>query len=180
MGFGFNLVFIFMLLPLTIILIIIRIITGKKLVGKAIRFICMGLIGLVIFATIVKWLTAKTELEQKDYFGQYIIDRAFFPGKQADYQYNTFRFEIQKDNKIYFYKTDKDKIIETYSGTITTTDPQSYNSESLIINMEQPNIHIMKSNPTTYRSAWSFYLVFHSDKFNNMYFKKGTWKSIKI
>src|SRR4051812_5379886 len=40
----------------------------------------------------------------------------------------------------------------------------------LIINMEQPTHHILTSNPTTYRSAWSFYLIFNSPKFGNMFF----------
>ena len=51
-------------------------------------------------------------------------------------------------------------------------------SERLIIKMEQPTHHIMTSNPTTYRSARSFYLVFYSPKFNNVYFKKGQWKTL--
>jgi hypothetical protein len=45
--------------------------------------------------------------------------------------------------------------------------------------MEQPTHHIMTSNPTTYRSAWSFYLVFYSPKFNNVYFKKGTMETTR-
>jgi len=44
--------------------------------------------------------------------------------------------------------------------------------------MQQPTHHIVTSNPTTYRSAWSFYLVFESPKFNNVYFKKGQWTPI--
>ena len=121
-------------------------------------------------------LTAKKELKKKDYYGQYIINRDFFPGKQADWQYETFRFEIKNNDKIYFYVTNSDKIVKIFSGTISTTAP--YGSERLIINMEQPTIHVLKTNPTVYRNAWSFYLVFHSDKFNNMYFKKGNWKPI--
>ena len=38
---------------------------------------------------------------------------------------------------------------------------------------------LLVENPTTYRSAWSFYLVFYSPKFNNVYFKKGSWESIE-
>jgi len=45
--------------------------------------------------------------------------------------------------------------------------------------MTQPTIHILASNPTTYRNAWNFYLVFNSPKFGNMFFKKGKWEEIE-
>ena len=176
MGFGFNLFVIFVLLPLSVILLAVWIFSKNKIFGKTLGFIWLGIVGLIIFSLTAQILTAKKELKKKDYYGQYIIDRDFFPGKQANWQYENFRFEIKDDDKIYFYVTDKNKIVKTYIGTISTISP--YGSERLVINMEQPTIHIMKTNPTIYRSAWSFYLVFHSDKFNNMYFKKGTWKPI--
>ncbi|TAE89990.1 MAG: hypothetical protein EAY81_01375, partial [Bacteroidetes bacterium] len=126
----------------------------------------------------IQWLTAKTELKKKDYYGQYIVNRNYFPGIQADWQYNHFRFEIKENDSIYFYLTDKEKILKTYVGTITTTYRSQYSSARLIINMEQPTHHILTSNPTTYRSTWSFYLVFDSPKFNNVFFKKGQWKPL--
>ena len=176
MGFGFNLGFIFLLLPLTGILLLVWVFSGKKLLGKTFGFIWLGIIGLIVFSWIIQVLTAKKELKKKDYYGQYVIDRNYFKGKHANWQYNNFRFEIKQDDKIYFYVTDNDKILQTYIGTVSTLTP--YSSERLVINMKQPTIHILKSNPTIYRSAWSFYLVFHSDKFNNLYFRKGIWKPI--
>ena len=178
MGFGFNLFFVFILLPLTGILLVAWLLTRRKFVGMTLGIIWLGIFGLMILSGVVQWLTAKTVLEQKDYYGQYILNRDFFPGKQADWQYDNFRFEIKENDSIYFYQTDKERILATYRGTIKTTDPSQYNSARLIINMEQPTHHIMLSNPTTYRSAWSFYLVFYSPKFNNVYFKKGKWKPI--
>jgi hypothetical protein len=177
MGFGFNLFVVFILFPLTVILLLIWLFSGKKLFGKTIGLIWLGIIGLVVFSMTINWLTSKTELEKKDYYGQYIVNRDFFPGKQADWQYENFRFEIKENDSIYFYVTDKEKILKTYRGTITTTG--SYVSKRLIVNMEQPTNHILKSNPTTYRSTWSFILVFYSPKFNNVYFKKGEWKPLK-
>ncbi len=116
------------------------------------------------------------KLDINDYYGEYIVNRDYFPVKQADWQYNNFRFEIKENDSIYFYVTDKEIIIKTYRGRITTTKP--YSSERLIIDLVQPTHHILTNNPTTYRSIWSFYLVFYSPKFNNVYFKKGQWKSL--
>lgn len=178
MGFGFNLFFVLILVPLTGILLVTWLLTRKKLFGKTLGLIWLGIFGLVLLLSIVRWLTAKTELEKKDYYGEYVINRNYFPGRQTDWQYECFRFEIRKNDSIYFYVTEKEKILKTYRGTIKTTSPNQHSSERLIINMEQPTHHIMTSNPTTYRSAWSFYLVFYSPKFNNVYFKRGKWKPL--
>jgi hypothetical protein len=164
--------------PLTIILLVVWAITRKKIVGKILGYFWLGLFGLFILGTVVKLLTDKKELKRKHYYGTYVINRDYFKGEQTDWQYNHFRFEIKENDSIFFYVTDKEKIIKTYPGTIRTTDPSQYVSERLIIRMEQPTHHILTSNPTTYREAWSFYLVFYSPNFNNVYFKKGQWKPL--
>ena len=167
---------ILFIFPLTIVLLLIWAITRKRIFVKILGYFWISLLGLFCLGTIVRLLTDKMELKKSDYYGQYIVNRDYFPGKQADWQYNNFRFEIKENDAIYFHVTDKEKILKTYRGTITTTKP--YSSERLIIKMEQSTHHIMTSNPTTYRSAWSFYLVFYSPKFNNVYFKKGQWKAL--
>ncbi len=176
MGFGFNLFFAFILLPLTAILAVIWLLVRKEIVGRLIGFTWLGVLGIVLLSLSIQWLTAKTQLEKEDYYGEYIIDREYFPGQQADWQYNHFRFEIRENDSIYLYVTEEEKISKIFQGTITTAKP--YDSERLIVQMDQPTSHIMAGNPTTYRSAWGYYLVFYSTKFNNMYFKKGKWKPI--
>lgn len=177
MGFGFNLFMIFIFLPFIGIILVVWLLSRKKIFGKIIAISCLGILSLTFLSITIHWFTAKKKLKKKDYYGQYIVNRNYFKGEQTDWQYNTFRFEITENDSIRFYLTDKEKILKIYRGTITTTE--SYSSKRLIINMEQPTFHILTSNPTTYRSAWSFYLVFYSPKFNNMFFKKGKWKSIE-
>ncbi|BDD01457.1 hypothetical protein [Persicobacter psychrovividus] len=176
MGFGFNLFFIFILVPLTGILLIAWLLSRKLWIGKILGFIWLGIFGLALLSGIVQWLTSKTELDKDDYYGEYVINRDYFKGEQTDWQYNHFRFEITDEDSIFFYVTDKEKILKTYRGTIKTTTP--YSSARLIIEMDQPTHHIMTSNPTTYRSAWDFYLVFKSPKIYNVFFEKGKWKPI--
>lgn len=177
MGFGFNLFFIFILVPLTGILLIAWLLSRKLWVGKILGIIWLGIFGLALLSGIVQWLTSKTELDKDDYYGEYVINRDYFKGKQTDWQYNHFRFEITDKDSIFFYVTDKEKILKTYRGKIKTTTPHS--SARLIIEMEQPTHHILTTNPTTYRSAWDFYLVFKSPKFHNLFFEKGKWKPIE-
>ena len=180
MGFGFNLFFAFIVIPLlflgTGVLLVTWLLTQKKIFGKILEVLWLGIFGLVFLLMIFQWLGSQKELKQKNYYGQYVVNRNYFKGEQADWQYNTFRFEIKDNDSIFFYVTDKEKILKTYRGTITTTT--QYRSARLKINMEQPTHHIMSSNPTTYRNTWSFYLVFYSPKFNNVFFKKGKWKRI--
>ena len=176
MGFGFNLFIIFIVLPISILLVIIWLLTKKQILGKTLKYIWFGIIGLVIFSLTVQWLTAKTKLSKTDYYGTYIVNRNYFRGKQADWQYNSFRFEIKENDSIYFYQTDREKILKKYRGKISII--KSNHSARLIVNMKKPTNHIVEFNPTTYRSAWSFYLVFYSEKFNNVYFKKGKWVQI--
>ena len=168
--------FIFILVLPTSILLLAWWATGNKIFGKILGYYWLVILGLFVLGSIFRFLTSKKVLEKQDYYGAYIVNRDYFPGKQADWQYNTFRFEIKENDSIYFHVTEKAKILKTYRGSITTTKP--YNSERLVINMEQPSHHILSSNPTTYRSAWSFYVVFYSPKFNNVYFKKGQWKTL--
>ena len=177
MGFGFNLFFIFILVPLTGILLIAWLLFKKKWIGKILGFIWLGIFGLALLSGIGQWLTSKTELDKKDYYGEYVINRDYFKGEQTNWQYNDFRFEITDEDSIFFYVTDKEKILKTFRGSIKTTTP--YSSARLIIEMEQPTHHIMTSNPTTYRSAWDFYLVFKSPKFYNVFFEKRKWKPIE-
>ncbi|RYD51945.1 MAG: hypothetical protein EOP52_07105 [Sphingobacteriales bacterium] len=176
MGFGFGLFVVFILLPFTGLLLILWLATRRKFFGQIVGSLWLAVIGLIALLYALHWLTDKTELEQSDYYGSYVIDRSFFPGKQADWQYNHFRFEIKSNDSIYFYVTDQAQVRQTYQGAISTT--RNYISARLKLQMEQPSHHILQSDPTTYRSAWSFYLVFNSPRFNSVYFKKGTWKPI--
>jgi len=178
MGFGFNLFFVFILVPLTGILLIAWLLSRKILIGKILGVIWLGIFGLVLLSGIVRWLTSKIELDKEDYYGEYVVNRDYFKGRQTDWQYNHFRFEITEQDSIFFHVTDKKEIVKTYRGTIKTTNPEYHRSARLIIEMEQPTHHILTSNPTTYRSAWSFYLVFNSPEFYNVFFKKGKWKLI--
>lgn len=172
--FGF---LFFVMIPISVILLILGLTTNNKIFG-----ITLGLIWILPFFGIVSfvflyWLNSPKDLKKKDYYGEYIVNRDYFKGRMTDWQYNSFRFEIKDNDSICFYVTDKEKVLRTYKGTISATD--NYISERLILHMDSATHHIMSENPTTYRSAWDFYLVFHSPQFNNVFFKKGKWKPIE-
>src|SRR6478736_5691040 len=105
MGFGANLFVIFVLLPLTAILLLLWIKSGKKSFRIILAVIWLGAVLLATLGIIAERRRAKIVLEKKNYYGQYVIDRNLFPGKQADWQYDSFRFIIKPNDSIYFYVT---------------------------------------------------------------------------
>lgn len=151
-------------------------VTGIATFPKAFARITLFFVALFTLAWVTSPFRTKMVLDKEDYYGEYIINRKYFPGIQADWQYNTFRFEIRENDSIYFHVTEGEKILETFKGKVRFATP--YNSTRLIINMPLPTHHIISDNPTTYRDVWDFYLVFKSHKFHNVFFTKGEWEPI--
>lgn len=176
MGFGFNLFFIFLLVPSTIILLISWLITKRKIFGIINSVIWLSIFGLIALSQIIMWLNQPISLNKKDYYGTYVVNRKYFKGYQVDWQYENFRFEIKDNDSIYFHITNKAKIIKTHKGKISTINTHNY--ERLIIEMDNPSHHILIDNPTINRKAWSFQLIFYSPKFHNVFFEKEEWKPI--
>lgn len=168
---------VIIIIPLTIILLLAWLISKKKIFGELAGYLWLSLFGLIAMLCITKFLTSKTELDKEDIYGEYVIDKSQFAGKQADWQYNHYRFEITKDNKVLFHITEKEKIIKTIPGTVAFND--YYTSPRINLKFEEPGFHIIEENPTLFREIWSFYYVFESPEYGNVFFKKGTWKSDK-
>ena len=168
--------FVFIVFPTSIVLFLLWIFTQKKLFGNALIGIWGAMILLWILSAVLQPFYTKKVLDKSDFYGEYIIDRDYFSGKQADWQYNNFRFEIKENDSIFLYVTDGKIINNTFKGTVSTVAP--YQSARLVIKMEKPTHHIIDSNPIIYREVWDFFMVFNSAKFHNMYFRKGKWKEI--
>lgn len=177
MGFGFNLFFVFILLPLAIILIILIIIKRSKFLTILLLSLLGVVFGIIIFSFIVRYFTDKRTLTVDDIYGEYVIDRDFFKGRQTDWQYDHYRLELTRQNRFKFYVTDNSKIVRTYKGSISFVD--NYASPRIVFNPDSPRHHIIDLTPTLYRSPFSFYYVFYSPKFGNVFFTKGNWKPIE-
>ena len=167
---------LFVLIPFTIILLLIWVLTKNNLFANLVLASWSLVLGIYILIHIYHFFTDKIVLDKEDFYGSYIVNRTYFPGKQSDWQYDHFRFEIKQNDSIYFYVTENEKTLRTYKGSIHS--PLGYKSKRLHIVMDQPTHHIMAEDPSIYRSTWGFYLVFHSSKFNNVFFKKGDWEEL--
>jgi hypothetical protein len=144
------------------------------ILGKALGIIWLFVFAFILFSVVTRPLSEKKVLTREDYHGEYIIDRSYFPGKQANWQYNNFHFVIKPNDSIYFYSTPRNSPAQVFKGQISTLAP--YGSARLMIHMPRPTNHILTTDPTVYREVWSFFLVFNSPKFGNMFFTKGKWE----
>ncbi len=177
-GFGFNLFFAFVFpafVLINIVIALIFVIIGKY---EALRKLLKGwgiflgiifLLAAVIYA--IHFFTDKKDVNKNDIYGNYIIDKSKYPGKGANWQYDHFRFEITKKDSFLFYITNKKKIVKTYRGTI-----QYVNRGRIVLNVPLPRSGAIEDTPTLYRNTFSFYYVFHSKYYNNVFFKKGNWE----
>lgn len=173
----FRFLFVIILLPVIVILIIIFLVTRKNYLGYHLELLMLPVIGLMFLFVFTKFFTDKCHVKREDIYGDYIIDREMFPGLQADWQYDHFRFNISTDNKLQFYLTEKYQILKTYNGTVSFKEV--YSRPRIVLHLDTPIHHIIKFNPTLYRETFSFYYVFNSSKFENVFFRKGKWKPIK-
>lgn len=170
MGFGANFVFLYVFVPILVILILYSILTGSRFLGKAIVLMIAGAFCLSLLSLFIQWVTAPKILKKEDYYGTYHIKRNLFPGEQSDWQYNTYNFEIKSNDSIYFKILTDNRVSKIYRGKIKTITP--YSSARLKLCMDFPTHHILDSDPAIYRNAWGFYLVFYSPKYNNVFFEK--------
>ena len=145
--------------------------------GKVILvgFITGGL--LLSTLIIIGILSKKKVLDREDFHGTFVVDRSYFKGMQVDWQYEHYRFEITEQDSILFHVTDGRQIMKTYRGTVSYPSP--YGSARLHLCMELPTHHILSSDPTIYRSAWDYYVVFHSPRYHNVFFRRGEWLPIE-
>ena len=140
MGFGFSLILLFIIFPLTVIFLVLWISSKKRVFGKILGLIWITILLLVFAQKICMWSTAKKILKKEDYYGEYIINRDYFPGKQANWQYDHYRFEIKENDSIFFYLTDREKILKTFRGRIATTSTYSSFASARVPRVKDPNL----------------------------------------
>jgi hypothetical protein len=174
MGFGFNLFAVFILFPISIILVIAWLFSRSNLLLKILIITWGCVFSLIAISWLVETLTMKKNLHQEDIYGDYVIDKTKFAGPEANWQYDHFRFSITTKNKFVFYITNKDKIVCTYTGDVSISDV--YTQPRITIAIPEPGYHLIDSTPTLYRTHTSFYYVFKSPKFGNVFFTKGKWR----
>ena len=163
--------------PINVVFVIIGLISKKPIfhkIGCGISILPFLLLLLLYFYRFC--FHEKMTVDEDDIYGTYVINTKKCPGKQADWQYKHFRFEIKKDDCLYFYiYDDAGDLKKTIKKPIIFNT--GYTSSQIDMQPKENDFHILKNNPTLYREVWSFYYVFESQKFGNMFFSKKKWYS---
>ncbi len=161
----------------TLILPLTYFFTKKKIFLK----LFFGFWGFVILLfcilSIIGFINSKTEVDKKDIYGTYVIDKEMFKGKNADWQYEHFSFEITKNNDFIFYEYNNNRVKSVHKGKVDFVE--GYTSPHIRIVDLKPDHQVVEKEPLLVRNKWNFYYVFKSKKFGNMFFikkKRGIFK----
>jgi Mn2+/Fe2+ NRAMP family transporter len=98
---GFALLLIFFSF-ISIIIFILEIIFKKRIFRQLNKALWILFLLTPFILALASIFTNKKTVEKEDLYGNYIIDRDKCSGKQADWQYNHYRFKITEDNKFSF------------------------------------------------------------------------------
>ena len=158
MGFGFNLIGFPVLILLTLGLLTHFIATKKKSSLKILGFIWILTIVVIVAASINSHYRTPMRLTKTDITGDYRIDTNFFPGRNANWQFDHYRFTITPTDSIFFYVTNRDTIIRIFREKIE----YSSGPPDLWAIKSDTHYHVIKYGPTLYRGHNKFYYVFKS------------------
>lgn len=168
------LVMVFMGIP-GIIAIVLLTIRGKPW-GYWTLFRATALVfaSLGLFINFIALFTTPMNVGASDIYGEYVIDRTMFPGKNADWQYETYQMEITKVDELKLYQLRNGQVVETYLIPVRMLD--HYRNTRLKLEPSGDiRHHILRRNPLMVRRPWSHYYVFYSPHYGNMYFRKKGW-----
>lgn len=172
-----SLIFIVPFLILVLIITLIGgfgfLITKKSIYWKMLLYAWVPLLIIILFGASIIWLDSDVILDKEDYYGAYRINRDYFPGEDAEWQYEHFKFEILENDSIHFYVTNNDSVVRVYKGKVFFNE--SYKSVRICFDMLLPVHHVMSDQPLVTRSRWDFDIVMHSPLYYNMYFEKTSW-----
>lgn len=126
---------------------------------------------IVLSLLFAGFLNSPTNVGKDDLYGEYVVDKNMFKGKNADWQFEHFSFEIKENDEFIFFEYYDNGIIKSkHTGIVEFID--GYASPHLRLTQVDPEHQIIDPEPLLVRNNWNFYYVFKSKKFGNVFFKK--------
>jgi len=121
--------------------------------------------GFVAFHYLNKPMRLKTD----QIYGTYRVDKTKFDTAEGRWQFENFEIQIGRDHVLRLYQLQPNrKILDAMEFTFS----QYFNAPHISLKIDSTRHHILSTNPTLYRKPFSFYYVFESRKFGNMFFEK--------
>ncbi|MFT3885103.1 MAG: hypothetical protein QM724_06625 [Flavobacteriales bacterium] len=181
MGFGFNLLFLPMLLICGVASLIYIWLTPAERRNEVIRSIAWlsvaGFLGLVVVLFLGRWNEARTAPIQPgrtDIIGEYRVDTNMFNGFQARWQYGHHRILITSQDSLILEILGNGQTTRRYARAMKADDVAGLFHYRWHFKDAADSLthHIIGSEPVMYRQHSGFYYVFHSARYGNMFFRK--------
>lgn len=156
-----------LIIPVSIYLIILvgviagLISTRKKVLG----YLLLALIAAPFLPLGFRWLYGPIQLEKADVIGRYEIARSVYPSSQAEWQHKTYTLDITPTQVI----VHDSRTATTWESPITWFTYPSYRWK---FSNNDPRHHVIADGPAIYRTSSSYYYVFKSPLYGNMFFQK--------
>lgn len=122
-------------------------------------------IGATIFLI---WWLSPAAVTKDSIVGCYEVDDRFYPGPNARWQKQLFRFEVGTDNSFVLYERLADGTDKPFFGHVSWANDSP---EKWSIRMRTPHPVAVKY-PLLYRQQHGFYYVFRTKAFGNMFFRR--------
>lgn len=137
----------------------------KILLGMWIAAFAFLVLGLSL-----EYYNRPTPLQKSDVIGTYQIDRKFYPGPNAEWQYAHFAFSILPSDSIIFVEANENGTSQKiYQHQLQWV--QGIKATWRVI--ADSTSHVLENPPTLYRHRHHFYYVLNSRKFGKMFFRKA-------
>jgi len=167
MGFGFNLIGSPLLILATIGLLIAFFLTKQRVVLIILGSLWGLMILLFLFVSVFATFHKPQRLTKDQIIGDYYIDKGFYPGANANWQYDHYRFTITPTDSIYLFVRTNTNLEKVYKGKLDLVE-----GPPVLWHAQENYHHILRHPPTLYRSYNRYYYVLHSEIFGNMFFRK--------
>ncbi len=175
---GFDFILYFVLLPLTVAFELFWLWLDEKVFKKLLYFFWMPTCAIAFIFLMFRLFSVEknTDSIRQALNGMYVVDRARFAGPQADWQYNHYRFEITPDDSLFLYVTVHERVVKTIKTAFTYH--LTNNNPKITLQTPTPQHHLFRKRPILIQEGNSFYYVFFSKKYGNIFFTKGEWEAI--
>ena len=159
---------VFPIILITLVLLAGFVFTRKRRYLATLGTIWFFAIGGYSILLIIAHFNKPIQLKQEDICGDYRIDTNFYPGANARWQYNKYRFTITNKDSLLLHAYDiYGRQQSTYGYKIRHSN-RHFGTWSA----DSAKHHLLYHSPILYRSHSSYYYVLKSTRYGNMFFRK--------
>ena len=133
---------------------------------------CMSL--LLVLILLVRRLHGRSVPDAANLSGEYRIDRASWPGPQAEWQYAHYTLEIKPAGRLLLTECYDSVGCQTFAADFTWREAYRSPRISLTPTTERRH-HILANDPILYRGTFSHRYVFRSSRYGNVFFRPARW-----